>query len=39
MGEPNSAILAETFIQYLEHRQINKILNEHHIRLLTTIDM
>jgi nucleoside-specific outer membrane channel protein Tsx len=31
MGAPTSAILAETFIQYLEHTIIYQILNKHHI--------
>jgi retron-type reverse transcriptase len=31
MGAPTSAILAENFIQYLEHKIINKILNKHQI--------
>lgn len=29
MGAPTSVILAETFIQYLEHTVISKILNKH----------
>jgi hypothetical protein len=31
MGAPASAILAETFIQHLEHTIIYKILNKHQI--------
>jgi hypothetical protein len=31
MGAPTSAILAETFIQFLEHNIIYKILEKHHI--------
>jgi hypothetical protein len=31
MGSPTSAVLAETFIQYLEHTKIIKILNKHPI--------
>jgi hypothetical protein len=31
MGAPVSTILAETFIQHLEHTIIYKILNEHQI--------
>jgi hypothetical protein len=31
MEVPTSAILAETFIRYLEHTKIVKILNEYHI--------
>jgi hypothetical protein len=31
MGAPASAMLAETFIQYLEHTIISKILNKHKI--------
>jgi hypothetical protein len=31
MGAPMSAILAETFIQHLEHTTIYPILNEHQI--------
>jgi hypothetical protein len=31
MGAPTSAILAETFIQYLEHTAIINILNKYHI--------
>jgi hypothetical protein len=31
MGAPTSAVLAETFIQYLEHTTISKILNKYKI--------
>jgi hypothetical protein len=31
MGAPMSVILAETFIQYLEHIILSKILNKHQI--------
>jgi hypothetical protein len=31
MGPPTSAILAETFIQYLKHTTIYQILNKHQI--------
>jgi hypothetical protein len=31
MGETTSAVIAETFIQYLEHTKIIKILNKHQI--------
>jgi hypothetical protein len=31
MGAPTSAILAEIFIQYLEHNDIIQILQKHHI--------
>jgi hypothetical protein len=31
MGAPTSAMLAEIFIQYLEHNGIINILKEHHI--------
>jgi hypothetical protein len=31
MGAPTSAILAEVFLQYLEHRVIAEILNKHQI--------
>jgi hypothetical protein len=31
MGAPTSALLAEMFIQYLEHNYIISILNKHHI--------
>jgi hypothetical protein len=31
MGAPTSAILAEIFIQHLEHNDIIKILQKHHI--------
>jgi hypothetical protein len=31
MGAPTSAILAEIFIQYIEHSHIINILQRHHI--------
>jgi hypothetical protein len=31
MGAPTAAILTETFLQYLEHTKIIKILNKHQI--------
>jgi hypothetical protein len=31
MGAPTSAVLAETFIQYLEHTEIIKILDKYQI--------
>jgi hypothetical protein len=37
MGAPTSAILAETYIQHLEHTSIFDILNKH--RLWIIIDM